>query len=419
MLMARYKLREYDAKRILAENIGGIHVQNLLVAPNTNLNSLPQEHSWLLTTKLIVKPDQLFGKRKQLGLVLVNADFGQVKEFILNHQNKPLTIGKATDILTHFLIEPFIPHEQEYYLSLTSQRDGTMIHFSAQGGMDIEERWHSVRKVFIPTLGTVEGSIINEEFFKEVPEEHIQTITTFLKEIYRAYTHLDFVYLELNPFTITAQGALALLDTVAQVDGSSAWKNSSLWKIDTFPAEFGKKSYPEEQDIEELDRDSGASLKLTILNPNGRIWNILSGGGASIIYLDTFVNQGYGLELANYGEYSGNPSTEESYQYAKTVLDLMTRQQHPQGKILLIGGAIANFTDIEKTFQGIVRALREYQQQLRDGNTTIFVRRGGPNYEKGLALMERAGKEIGVPMKIHGPEMPMVQIIPPALEMLA
>jgi succinyl-CoA synthetase beta subunit len=32
---------------------------------------------------------------------------------------------------------------------------------------------------------------------------------------------------------------------------------------------------------------TGASLKLTILNPKGRIWTMVAGGGASVIYSDT------------------------------------------------------------------------------------------------------------------------------------
>ena len=36
--------------------------------------------------------------------------------------------------------------------------------------------------------------------------------------------------------------------------------------------------------IAELDAKSGASLKLTILNAKGRIWTMVAGGGASVIY---------------------------------------------------------------------------------------------------------------------------------------
>ena len=60
---------------------------------------------------------------------------------------------------------------------------------------------------------------------------------------------------------------------------------------------------------------------------------------------DTIVDLGGRDELANYGEYSGDPNAELTYQYAKTILDLLTRQPDPKGrpKILIIGGGIANF----------------------------------------------------------------------------
>ena len=43
-------------------------------------------------------------------------------------------------------------------------------------------------------------------------------------------------------------------------------------------------------------------------------------------------------------------------------------------------------------FQGIIRALREYQQKLIDGNVSIFVRRAGPNYQEGLRIMRELSK---------------------------
>lgn len=36
----------------------------------------------------------------------------------------------------------------------------------------------------------------------------------------------------------------------------------------------------------------------------------------------------------------------------------------PQGKVLIIGGGIANFTDVAKTFSGIIKALREAASML-------------------------------------------------------
>ena len=66
---------------------------------------------------------------------------------------------------------------------------------------------------------------------------------------------------------------------------------------------------------------AGASLKLSILNPKGRIWTMVAGGGASVIYADTVGDLGLAHELGNYAEYSGAPNTAETYAYAKTLLD--------------------------------------------------------------------------------------------------
>ena len=62
------------------------------------------------------------------------------------------------------------------------------------------------------------------------------------------------------------------------------------------------------------------------------------------------------------------------------------------GKILIIGGGIANFTNVAATFKGIVRALRQFQQKLIEGNVSIYVRRAGPNYQEGLRMMRELGK---------------------------
>lgn len=68
-------------------------------------------------------------------------------------------------------------------------------------------------------------------------------------------------------------------------------------------------------------------------------------------------------------------------------------EPHPKGKVLIIGGSIANFTNVAATFKGIIRALETFVEKLRN-HVTIYVRRGGPNYQGGLRKLKEAGKEI-------------------------
>jgi len=96
----------------------------------------------------------------------------------------------------------------------------------------------------------------------------------------------------------------------------------------------------------------------------------------------------------------------------------MTRQKHSSGKpkILIIGGAIANFTDVAKTFDGIIDAMKEYADKLREVGIRIYVRRGGPNYEIGLKRIRQATEELGLPIEVYGPETHMTEIVRKAID---
>jgi ATP citrate (pro-S)-lyase len=142
---------------------------------------------------------------------------------------------------------------------------------------------------------------------------------------------------------------------------------------------------------------------------------MVAGGGASVIYSDTICALGGSEELANYGEYSGAPSEQQTYDYARTILSLMTREKHPEGKVLIIGGGIANFTNVAATFKGIKQALEEFQAKIRENSIRIYVRRAGPNYQEGLRVMREVGQALAIPLYVFGPETHMTAIVGMAL----
>ena len=245
--------------------------------------------------------------------------------------------------------------------------------------------------------------------------DKLPKIEKFIKALYKFYTESGFSYLEINPFAIIG-GTIIPLDFVAKVDDAEEYWQKKRWEGLEFPDPFGRALAREELFIKDLDSKTGASLKLTILNPKGRVWTMVAGGGASVIYADTITDFGYINEMANYGEYSGDPNEEFTYLYAKTIIDLMTRNANPKGKFLLIGGGIANFTDVANTFKGIIKALKEYQKKLQENKVKIYVRRGGPNYHEGLSQMRQLGEKIGVPIEVYGPETHMTKIVSMALK---
>ncbi|OGS40195.1 MAG: ATPase [Euryarchaeota archaeon RBG_13_31_8] len=421
--MAQKAIREADGKRMIANLLKlytnekySIEDKFVTVGPETNLKQLPSKYKWITNEKLVVKPDQLIKRRGKSKLLLLNANWKDAEKWIEERMNKPITIGNVTGILNHFIIEPFIPHKEtdEYYIAIVSERAGDQILFHHEGGINVGDVDTKAVRLFVPIGNQPSAEEIEKNLLGKVPKERKTLIAGFIEGMFKFYADLNYAYLEVNPFVVVNNNIYPL-DLAAKLDDTAEFESGKKWGDLTFPSPFGRTLTKEEAYIKELDSKTGASLKLTVLNPDGRVWTMVAGGGASVIYADTITDLGFISEMANYGEYSGDPNEEFTYLYAKTVLDLMTRKKNPKGKFLLIGGGIANFTDVANTFKGIIRALKEYKDKLRENKVKIYVRRGGPNYKEGLRIMRELGNELGVPIEVYGPETHMTKIVSKAL----
>lgn len=256
---------------------------------------------------------------------------------------------------------------------------------------------------------------VTEALLQLVPATRRDYLAGFIVALIKLFRDLNFVYMEINPLVMTDDGRITPLDMAAKIDETAHFLNHAQWGHIEFPAPFGRAEFPEEAFIKKLDQGSGSSLKLTILNQFGRVWTMVAGGGASVVYADTISDLGFGHELANYGEYSGAPSLQETYDYARTIFSLMCRHKDPRGKVLIIGGGIANFTDVAATFTGIQKAMRQYRDELLANKVDIWVRRAGPNYQEGLKNMRITADELGLPVHLFGPETHITAVVPLAL----
>lgn len=469
--MARKKIREYDGKRLVTRHLtkvkgiklGGAGKQidniptetakpavdssDLTAEPvacraaqvsnaaiqacggNTEAfyEKLAEEHSWLPHTKLVVKPDMLFGKRGKHNLVLLNADYDVAQSFIAERLNQPLEVSGVKGVLSTFLIEPFVPHSHEYYFCVQTVREGDRLRFGACGGIDIEENWHKVRSVVVPAglpdapaamQLNVEEHILPLLTDDDIPNGLKVVLGSFIKACYETYVELDMTLLEMNPFAIDdALGLPAILDTRVELDSYALFKNTKVWRaspsdpVVDLPEPWGLDKTEEEKAVQTMDDKSSASLKLTILNPRGRLWTMVAGGGASVIYTDQVVQLGFGDELGNYAEYSGNPKKQETYLFARTLLNLVTRDPDGRRRALLCGGGVANFSDVAATFAGLQQALTDFHGKLQMAKVKVFVRRGGPNYKVGLQIMRDLGKNLDIPIEVYGPDMDMTNIV--------
>ncbi len=444
--MAQKAIREYDAKSILAKHWNKYFpdftyaYETVMVQNGAELNEAAKEKTWLNEKPLVAKPDMLFGKRGKNDLVLFkdakpgDVSLAKAVSWIDEKSSTQQSVyfsfdgdtptGEAkTDMLTHFIVEPFTPHtqEEEYYISATCVGDNDMLYMSAEGGMEVEEGWdEKVTEVAFAITDTEEeiAEKIKANIPSDVADKDKADYAKFAIGFFKAYRELNFAYLEINPFVMQGE-KIELLDMVAKLDDTAGFMMVDEWGDVEYPTAFGmEEKSPEVLAIEEADAKTGASLKLTLLKPEARIWTMVAGGGASVVYADTIADFAGIDDLANYGEYSGGPTTGETKFYAETLLDLMTREKDAKGrdKILIIGGAIANFTDVAKTFTGIIQAFEEYADKMKEIGIKIYVRRGGPNYEKGLKDIKEAADRLGLYIEVYGPETHVTDIVRMALE---
>ncbi|CAJ1351846.1 unnamed protein product, partial [Effrenium voratum] len=409
-------IREHAGKslleKLLPEVSGGKHKMGcagVLVTPavldptsGQTWDKILQENPWLKTTNLVAKPDQLIKRRGKAGLIAVNKTFDEAKQWVMDRMCKEQKVEHVTGQLTHFLIEPFVPHkqEQEHYICMLSHRYHDEILFYHEGGVDVGDVDAKAEKLELETGEAMTEALVTEKLLSKLPAAKKANMASFICSLYKFYGDLHFAYLEINPLVMLDDNTVIPLDMAAKIDETANFLVAQKWGELDWPPPFGRAAYPEEALIHEMDGRTGASLKLTILNEKGRVWTMVAGGGASVVYADTVADYGMGHELANYGEYSGAPSTEETFVYAKTLLSLMMKYKHPEGKFLIIGGGIANFTDVAATFTGLIKALQEYADDIKEHNIKILIRRAGPNYLEGLRKVKAASDKLGLGIKV-------------------
>ena len=392
--MARVKLSEFRAKQILGEFLGkgypGFPFDTEKDDEQKIGKSIKQGKSY------VVKVDQGVKKRFKQGLIKLDLKTSKDISSAISELKK--------QGFRYFLIEEFLPHDEteERYFALERTSSGIVAYFSKKGGVDVESFEGQVQELLLQ----------DAEDAKKIAIELGVKTEGFIEKLIEAFDIYYFSFLEINPLVISFKTP-HLLDVAGEVD-SAAEFFVEKWNSDDF--QDGKKDLTqEEQNVSKLSEKSQASFKLVVLNPQGSIFMLLSGGGASIVLADEVYNLGKGHELANYGEYSGNPNEEETLIYTKNILNLLLKS-NSQNKVLIIGGGVANFTDIRITFRGVVRALGDVRDELKIQNVRIFVRRGGPHQDEGLALMRKFLEENGIEGEVYGPELVLTDIVSKALE---
>ena len=375
---------------------------HIVISDISQLDNLADANPWMKESKMVVKAHEALGSRMKLGLVKVNLDLKGIKKAateILGRDVQGLMISQV-------IIAEMVEHKEEYYLAVQSNREGAEVLMAKFGGIEVEENWDKVVRTFIeigdkPTtkqlLKLAEDAGYKGDTAKQMAD--------FAMKLFDCYDNEDGSYIEINPLIMNPKTKeLVALDAVTLLDGDARFRHPD-WNFN-FASEFGRAYTESEKTIMEVDSRVKGSVKLIEI-PGGTTALLPAGGGASVFYSDAVVTRGG--TLANYSEYSGDPPSWAVEALTDKVCSL------PGIKNIIVGGAIANFTDVKATFAGIINGFRKAQKEGKLDGVKIWVRRGGPNEVAGLAAMRELKNE-GFDIEVFDRYTPLTDIVDMALE---
>ena len=380
-----------------------ITVPNYVVVTSVEeLSKLATANDWLRTSKLVVKAHEALGSRFKLGLVKVDLDVKGAENAareMLGRQVGSITIGQV-------IVSEMVPHKEEYYVAAKSTREGAELLVANCGGIEVEANWDRVKHLPVE-VGDTPATQDLERLVKEAgfSGETAKKMADFAGKLFACFDNEDAQYLEVNPVVIReGDGQLVALDAVTLLDGDAKFRHSD-WNF-PFAAEFGRAYTKQELEVMAVDAKIKGSVKFIEI-PGGNTAMLPAGGGASVYYSDAVVARGG--KLANYAEYSGDPPDWAVEVLTEKVCSL------PGIKNIIVGGAIANFTDVKKTFGGIIAGFRKAKADGKMDGVKIWVRRGGPREKEGLEAM-RALRDEGFDIHVFDRHTPLTDIVDKAVQ---
>ena len=381
----------------------GISVPHyIVVASVEQFEELAKVNDWMQKSKLVAKAHEALGSRFKLGLVKVGLGLAGAKaaaKEMLKRQVGSITVSQV-------IVSEMVPHKDEYYAAVKSTREGADVLVASCGGIEVESNWDRVKRLPVE-IGATPSADALEKLAKDAgfTGPLAKKVADFAGKLFACFDNEDAQYLEVNPVVAReSDGELVALDAVTLLDADAKFRHPD-WNFQ-FAAEFGRAYTKNELEVMGVDSKIKGSVKFIEIQ-GGDTAMLPAGGGASVYYSDAVVARGG--QLANYAEYSGDPPDWAVEVLTDKVCSL------PGIKNIVVGGAIANFTDVKKTFGGIIAGFRKAKAEGKLNGVKIWVRRGGPREKEGLDAM-RALREEGFDIHVFDRHTPLTDIVDKALE---
>jgi succinyl-CoA synthetase beta subunit/malate-CoA ligase subunit beta len=293
--------------------------------------------------------------------------------------------GPEGQRVNRVLVERASRIEREFYLSLVVDRDAQRIVVvaSAAGGVDIEDvaagdpdAIHT--EIVDPGVGLLDFQCRKVAAAIGLAKK-TTSFTRLLKRMYRLFTELDCLMLEVNPFIETEDGDLVALDAKISFDDNALFRQGDVVELRDF----------DEEDPKEVEA-TGHGLNYIALD--GSVGCIVNGAGLAMGTMDAIVH--HGGRPANFLDVGGGATPEKIANAFRIVL------ADPNVRAILVN-IFAGINRCDWIAEGVLLALTQRRGSATGSATRdraidvpIVVRLAGTNVDEGRRLLDESGLEL-------------------------
>ncbi len=363
-------IHEYQAKQLLSKF--GVNIPPGEVVYQTH--EAENIVSWLNEDKIVVKAQVHAGGRgKAGGIKVCSGDEEVVKtvdKMIGMKIITPQTLESGKTVRRVYL-EKGYDIQKELYLCITVDREtgGNTIIYSRKGGVNIEEVSEKTPDE-IHNMKIAPGS--------DLLTHHARTIVYNLGlkgavakkaqknilSIYKAFVSLDAAMIEINPFAVTKNEDVVILDCKASFDDNALYRQRVVAEM------------KDENEYDPLELEA-ARHDLNYVKLDGNIGLMVNGAGLSMATMD--IIKYYGGEAANFMDVAGAATPER----VAAAFKLIYKDPDVQGILINIFGGMMRCNDIAT---GLVNASKEVGL-----NKPLVVRLEGTNVDMGKEILINSG----------------------------
>ena len=363
-------IHEHQAKQIL-KKYGAIVPEGVF---SHTVEELIQKASSLKTEKFVLKAQIHAGGRGKAGGIKICKNDDEVIKTVDEMIGMKLITPQTSEsgkIVRRVYLEKGYEIAKEFYLCITVDREtgGNTIISSSKGGVNIEEVAEKNPNE-IHTMQIAPGSDLLTHHARTIVynlglkgQEAKQAQKNILA-IYKAFTSLDASLIEVNPFAVTKDGQVLVLDCKASFDDNALYRQRQVAEM------------KDENEYDPLELEA-ARHDLNYVKLDGNVGLMVNGAGLSMATMD--IIKYYGGEAANFMDVAGAATPER----VAAAFKLIYKDKDVKGILINIFGGMMRCNDIA---QGLVNASKEVGL-----DKPLVVRLEGTNVEMGMDILNNSG----------------------------